>query len=120
MTEAQHQSTLMKWTQQPEIRAAYPELKLLFHIPNGGRRDPIEAKHLKDQGVKKGVPDLCLPVAGGGYHALYIELKTEKGRTSKEQEWWLAELCRQGNYTAVCHGWEEAAHCLIWYLTQTT
>ncbi len=118
MKESQHQSTLFKWSEQPHIREKYPELKLLFHIPNGGRRDLIEAKHLKEQGVKKGVPDLCLPVARAGYNALYIELKTEKGRTTDEQEWWLSELSRQGNYAAVCRGWKEAAQCLIFYLTQ--
>jgi hypothetical protein len=84
MNESQHQSTLFKWTKQPEVRADFPELRLLFHIPNGGRRDPVEARHLKEQGVKKGVPDLCLPVARGGFNALYIELKTEKGRTTDE------------------------------------
>ena len=79
MTEAQHQALLIKWTQLPSIREQYPELKLLHHIPNGGKRDSIEAKHLKIQGVKSGVPDLCLPVARKNYHALYIELKTETG-----------------------------------------
>ena len=116
MTEAQHQSSLFKWSLQPEIRAVYPQLKLLYHIPNGGKRDPIEAKHLKDQGVKKGVPDLHLPVGKGGYHGLYIELKTEKGRTTQFQNWWLAELAKEGYCTAVCQGWKEAAECLIRYL----
>lgn len=117
MKEAEHQSTLFKWTKQPSVRERLPELKYLYHIPNGGSRNPIEAKHLKDQGVKKGVPDMCLPVARKGYNSLYIELKSEKGRTSDEQEWWLAELVKQGNYAVVCHGWKEARECLIWYLS---
>lgn len=116
MTEAQHQSALFKWASQPAVRMVYPELKMLFHIPNGGKRDPIEAKHLKEQGVKKGVPDLCLPVPRGEYHALYIEMKTEKGRTSEAQEWWIEELLKQGNLAVVCHGWEEAVICLTNYL----
>ena len=61
MTEAQHQAHVIKWSQQPHIRAQWPELALLFHIPNGGTRDAVEGKHLKQQGVKQGVPDLCLP-----------------------------------------------------------
>ena len=51
MTEAQHQTILIQWTQLPQVREKYPELKLLHHIPNGGKRNPIEAKHLKEQGV---------------------------------------------------------------------
>ena len=76
MSEAKHQSFVIKWTEQPSIRSQWPELKLLYHIPNGGTRDPIEAKHMKEQGVKRGVPDLHLPVARGKYHGLYIEMKT--------------------------------------------
>ena len=80
MTEAQEQKAIFDWSRQPTVRGQYPELKLLHHIPNGGKRDAIEAKHLKAQGVKKGVPDLCLPVARGPYHGAYIELKTQTGR----------------------------------------
>ena len=71
MTEAQHQAMVMKWSQQPEIRSRWPELALLYHIPNGGTRDAIEGRHLKQQGVKRGVPDLCLPVARENYHAVH-------------------------------------------------
>lgn len=117
MTEAQHQSTLIRWSQQIEVRQQYPELALLHHIPNGGKRDVIEAKHLKTQGVKSGVPDLHLPVSRKGYNSLYIEMKKEGGRASKNQEWWLEKLNVYGNYAVVCCGWREARECLIWYLS---
>ncbi len=117
MTEAQHQAAVMKWSRQPEIRSRWPELALLFHIPNGGTRDAIEGKHLKQAGVKRGVPDLCLPVARGAYHALYIELKTDIGRTTMEQQWWGERLNSQGNMWQACHGWEAAIATLEWYLS---
>ena len=56
LSEAQHQENVIKWSQQPSIRRQWPELALLHHIPNGGTRDAVEAKHLKQQGVKSGVP----------------------------------------------------------------
>ena len=71
-SEAQHQANVIKWSQQPSIRRQWPELALLHHIPNGGTRDAVEAKHLKQQGVKSGVPDLCLPVPRGQYHGAEI------------------------------------------------
>ena len=117
MTEAQHQAALIKWSQLPQVREKYPELKLLHHIPNGGKRDSIEAKHLKIQGVKSGVPDLCLPVARKNYHGLYIELKTETGRPSDNQKWWIEQLNGQRYKAVICHGWEEAKQCLINYLS---
>lgn len=115
-TEAQHQKLIFDWSLS--VRKDYPELALLFHIPNGGRRDAIEARHLKQQGVKRGVPDICLAVPRGGYHALYIELKTEKGRVSKEQKWWLERLNQAGNLAVVCHGWREATCTIERYLKQ--
>ncbi len=117
ISEAQHQAAVMKWSRQPEIRSKWPELALLYHIPNGGTRDVIEGRHLKQQGVKRGVPDLCLPVARGTYHALYVELKTDTGRATAEQLWWGEQLDGQGNMWQVCHGWEAAVATLEWYLS---
>ena len=116
MTEAQHQTYIIKWSQQPSIRAKYPELALLYHVPNGGRRDAVEAKHMKAQGVKRGVPDLCLPVARGPYHGLYIELKTYVGRPSDEQKWWIKRLNEQDYYAVICYGWKDAVETLQKYL----
>ena len=116
LSEAQHQTNVFKWAAQPSIRGQYPELKLLFHIPNGGSRDVVEGAHLKAQGVKSGVPDLCLPVARGNCHGLYIEMKTETGRSSPEQDWWGYELHVQGYYWEICHGWKSAVRTLEWYL----
>lgn len=116
LSEAQHQANVIKWSQQPGIRAKWPELALLHHIPNGGSRDPVEGRHLKQQGVKPGVPDLCLPVARGKYHALYIEMKNERGRTTMEQDWWGERLLSEGNLWTVCHGWESAVKTLERYL----
>ena len=118
MTEAQEQKCLIKWTQQPSIREKFPSLALLHHIPNGGKRSAIEGKHLKEMGVKSGVPDLCLPVPTAKYHGLYIELKRQRGgRTSDHQSEWLDALSAQGYKAALCYGWEQAAGTIIEYLT---
>lgn len=63
-------------------------------------------------------PDLCLPVARGQYHGLYIELKRQRGgRTSDHQSEWLDALSAQGYKAALCYGWEQAAGTIIEYLT---
>lgn len=83
-TEAQEQMTLFSWAAMQSGK--YPELNLLYHVPNGGSRHKAEAGRLRAEGVKAGVPDLCLPVARGQYHGLYIELKRQRGgRTSDHQ-----------------------------------
>ena len=112
--EAREQEALFRWADF--AAGTMPELKLLHHIPNGGSRNKAEAAHLKRQGVKAGVPDLSLPVARGGYHGLYIELKFGKNKTSKNQDKWLSALSAQGFCAMVCYGWIEAKDAICEYL----
>lgn len=112
--EAVEQINLMKWTEYMSGR--YPEIKLLFHVPNGGSRNRIEAANLKKQGVKAGVPDLFLPVARGGHFGLFIEMKFGKNRTTAQQKEWIKELRDQGYRCEVCYGWEAASEVLTDYL----
>lgn len=115
MTEAQAQRCVIKWSQQPSIRRKWPELKYLLHIANE-RKDPKEISMLAALGVKKGVPDLFLPVSRGQYHGLWIEMKNETGRASDEQKWWIAELNAQGYFAEICHGWESAVRVIEWFM----
>ena len=111
-TETQEQQTLFRWAEMQ--KGKYPELALLFHISNEGKRNPARAKA---EGIKAGVPDLCLPVPRGPYHGAYIEMKRRKGGTvSRDQESWLTALECQGYAVAVCKGWQEAAKFIKKYL----
>lgn len=113
--ESDEQQTLMQWAALEAGR--WPELRLLYHIPNGGRRGKSEADRLRREGVRAGVPDLCLPVARGKWHGLYIELKRrEGGRVSEAQKAWLEALEEQGYCAKICRGWEEAANEIAEYL----
>ena len=115
MTEADEQKLLFEWAAWQSN--AHPELRLMFHIPNGGSRNPIEGRHLKEQGVKAGVPDIFLPVACGIYNGLFIEMKRSKGgRVSDAQNEMLTGLIKQGYRCAVCHGYEEAKQVIEEYL----
>lgn len=113
--EEVEQTCLFRWAAYSI--GAHPELRLLHAIPNGGKRSKSEAARMKAAGVKAGVPDMFLPVARGGSHGLYIELKRIKGgRVSAEQLAWMEELTREGYTCAVCHGWEEARKVIQTYL----
>lgn len=116
MTESAHQRAIFKWGQQPHIRNKFPELKFLFHVKNETTEGASRVKSDGYMGVRKGVPDLCLPVPKRGYHGLWIELKNETGRASKEQKWWLEELGKLGHKAVLCRGWQEAIRTLEWYL----
>ena len=101
----------------------YCELKgfpydLIFHIPNGGSRNVIEASNLKKQGVKAGVPDLFLPVPNGGFFGLFIEMKStrKEAKASEAQNKWIKKLTDQGYKCAICRGFDEARACLDNYI----
>lgn len=110
------QANVIKWSQQPTVRKAYPCLKMLYHIPNERQCTPQQGRLLKMLGVKPGVPDLCLPVPCGKFHGLYIELKTENGKPSPAQEWWRAELRAEGYAAAICYGFDAAVTTIVRYL----
>lgn len=82
----------------------YPELRWLFAVPNGGHRSKAVAGKLKAEGVKKGVPDIWLPVPRGTFHGLIIEMKVAVNRPSGQQREWLAYLDSAGYRVAVCYG----------------
>lgn len=111
-TEQGHQTALFVWAQQSNIQ----ELKWLFHIPNGGKRDKREAGRLKAAGVKPGVFDLFLPVARGGYHGLWVEMKRKGGYASDDQVQFDHGMTSAGYDTAVCIGWETARDYILAYL----
>lgn len=98
----------------------HPELRWLFHVPNGGARSKAAAGKLKAAGVRPGVPDYLLPVAGRGvnkWRGLAIELKRIKGgRTSDEQTDWLDHFDNQYWRIAICNGHEHAWRVICEYL----
>ncbi len=116
--EHAEQVALFRWA--AIARSRYPELALLYAIPNGGHRHIQVARRLKAEGVKPGVPDICLPVPRGNWGGLYIELKTARGAVSKAQCGWLKALQDQGYLATVCRGWEPARTLIEEYLATGT
>ena len=116
-TEGEEQATLFSWARMMDGK--YPELRMLFHIPNGGSRGKVEAARFKAEGVKAGVPDMFLPVARGPWHGLFIELKRLRGgKISAEQKQWIGSLLSQGYLATVCYGWRDAAKLIEDYLDE--
>ena len=114
-TEETEQMLLFQWAEL--FSCKYAELKLLLHVPNGGKRGKAEAGRLKAMGVKAGVPDVFLPVPRGNLHGLWIELKRiRSGRPTTEQKEWIASLNGQGYAAYICHGWEQASKVILAYL----
>ena len=120
-SEHSHQMAFFAWCQQQS--ATYPKLKFAFAIPNGGARDKRTASNLKAEGVKKGVPDVFIPITAHGCHGLWIEFKrpgTEtqsEGRLSTEQKEFreFALLENYGHFIA--YSYSQAVDCVVRYLS---
>ena len=113
-TEHDEQSEVIKWAEHVKLRE--PVLRWLHAIPNGGARAKAVAVKLKAEGVKPGVPDLCLPASRGLCCGLYIEMKSMTGSESRAQKEWRAHLCEEGYLAVVCKGAREAIRVLCEYL----
>lgn len=105
----------------------YPPLKWLHAIPNGGSRHIAEAVKMVGMGLRSGVWDIFLPCPvqtewAKQYAGLYIEMKVEKKRKSKdgglepEQIEFGKYAKEMGYYCQVCYTWQEARDILITYL----
>lgn len=114
-TEEEEQQALFRWL---DFAAnSNPELRLMIHIPNEGKRTKAAGARLKSVGLRKGVPDLFLPIPKGNFHGLWIEMKRVKGsKTSKDQKEWIEALKGQGYFTAICFGWLEAKETIERYM----
>lgn len=103
---------------------AWPELRWLYAIPNGGERAAAIAGQMKAEGVKAGVADIFWPVAFNGpkfgRHGLYIEMKRRNGRPSDlkpNQLEFRQFVLAQGYAWCWARGWEQARDRLIAYAT---
>jgi hypothetical protein len=117
MSEHDEQVAFINWCKLNEAR--YPGLDLIFAIPNGGKRHPVTAMKLKAEGVRPGVPDLCLPVARG-YHGLYIEMKDKHRPTTLDQKKIISRLIAEGYRVEVCYSCDEAIMVAEDYLALDT
>lgn len=59
-----------------------------FSIPNGAKRTPACAAWMKKEGLRSGIPDLFIAKPKRGFHGLFIEFKSARGRVSDSQEKW--------------------------------
>ncbi len=84
-----------------------------FAVPNGRKRAWAEARKLKLEGVKPGIPDLIVidpPPVRPNIHTLAIEMKRadRKVKPKPEQLEWHAAMRARGWYVLVAYGADDA------------
>lgn len=95
----------------------WPELRFLNGSMTGVRLTIGQAVKSKNTGMKRGFPDIFLPVKRGNYSGLFIELKRIKGgRIDPEQKIWATMLISQDYRHEFCKGADAAWEVIIDYL----
>lgn len=113
--EHSEQVCLVQWWALQCRRYGVQE-QCLFAIPNGGQRNIITAKRMKDEGVRAGIPDLFLAVPKGAFHGLFVEMKKPRGGVvSESQKNCMEMLSNQGYCVAVCQGFMDAKDAIEGY-----
>lgn len=113
--ESAHQAQVMEWSRWAYKMGKYPMLSMLHCSLNGVKLSATQARIAKAQGMLSGVPDLFLPLPKNGHHGLYIEMKSEKGRLTENQQWFLSNAESLGYKTAVCYSAKEAIDAIEAY-----
>lgn len=120
--EHQHQAALINraalvpMPRAVDVETGAKVLDYIFAIANGGKRSKATAVRLLEEGLKAGVWDLMVPLARGGHHGLWIEMKSATGALSVEQKRWGARMRLAGYRTEVCRSCDEAWSVLENYL----
>ena len=91
--ESKIQRQIVQW-----FRENYP-MYLIAAIPNGGKRNALEAKIMKAEGVLAGFSDIIIIAK---HRVMFVEIKTEKGRQSNYQKTFQANVERLGFSYEIC------------------
>ena len=97
------------------FRAFYPDI-IIAAIPNGGDRTASERVRLHSEGVLAGMPDLCVLEAKNGFHALFVEMKTQTGTVKEKQSAIALQLNAKGYKAVIARSAPEAIKTIEEYL----
>jgi hypothetical protein len=116
-SEYDEQVAVFQWAAL--YQSKYPDLFFLNgSIMGGTGLTPAILNKLKKAGMKKGKPDINLPIARGGYIGLWIELKRRGGpNPSQDQIIWLRALDHAGHLALCCKGSDAAISIIKQYVT---
>ena len=108
--EAAIQRNYIAW-----LRAKHPTV--LFCATVGGVAQTTRSRvNMVRQGYCKGIPDVIIYEARGGWHGLALELKAARGHVSEWQQLWLEKLLQRGYFAKATYSLKETQEVTEAYL----
>ncbi len=111
-SESNEQIAAMDW-----LRAQHPKIaECTMHIGNERKSSYYAGYIMKRMGVLKGASDLFLAWPKGGYHGLFIEVKSMVGKPTPEQKSFIQRMNALGYRALLCYGAEEVINAMKEYI----
>ena len=114
MTEYDIQKSFFEWVYHREVRDE--RYRLIHHTPNSSQFTIGHGVKMKRIGLRSGIPDVFVPIASKGFHGLYIEFKSEKGKLNKNQRDVIKQLRKQGYRVEIIRCPREAAEVVMHHM----
>lgn len=84
--EGEDQKVVFRWAVRQIEEKRYPELGLMYMLPNAARRSFAFMQSVERPWLPI-APNICVPVPKGGYGALYLELRQASAKRRKQDEY---------------------------------
>lgn len=99
------------------LRTFYPAV-LVVAVPNGATVGGLQRVRLVAEGLLPGFPDLCVLEPRGGFHGLFVEMKSLKATAvvSEAQRRVHKQLLSRNYKVLVCYGYHAAKAQVVKYL----
>jgi hypothetical protein len=111
-TESNEQIVAMDW-----LRLQHPKIaEHTLHIGNERKASYFAGYIMKKMGVLKGASDLFMAWPSGGFHGLFIEVKSKIGRPSPEQKAFIQRMRDVGYKAEICYGADEVINTMKYYI----
>ena len=111
-SESNEQIAAMDW-----LRLQHPKIaEHTLHIGNERKASHFAGYIMKRMGVLKGASDLFMAWPAGGYHGLFIEVKSLVGKPTPEQKAFIQRMVDVGYYACICYGADEVISTMKYYI----
>ncbi len=111
-TESNEQIAAMDW-----LRLQHPKIaEYTLHIGNERKATYYAGYIMKRMGVLKGASDIFMAWPNGGYHGLFIEVKSKIGKPTPEQLAFINRMNGVGYLAKICYGADEVISTIKEYL----
>mgnify|MGYP003402343736 CR=1 FL=1 len=105
VSEHQIQSVCIQWARL--MAKSNDKFKMIYAVPNGGKRSRSSGAKFRREGLTKGVFDVMVDVPMRGFHGMRLEFKTEKGKLSEEQKNMQALYLKFGYVTSIIRNFNQ-------------